>query len=322
MKRSFKKGCGLLNRAINSLPFELHIPGYQFCGPGSKLEERLARKEEGINLLDQACRQHDIAYSQSKDLETRHKADRVLANKAWARYNTKGVPTGEKVASWLVASAMNAKTKLGAGYSHHKASGGRIRRRKRTTGKGRKKSWGNVGRGPKGGAGKKKRVKRRNNHRHKQFTFSDILRQAKAAIRGSGIVGAGSVGGGSRKLITKAASSALHAIRRLRKGRKGAFNHMRRKERTLPLPKSGGVLPLLPIFAGLSALGSLAGGAAGVAKAITETKDARKRLGEMQRHNETMEAIALRQGRGLYIRPYKKGLGLYMAPYQKPTKNL
>ena len=57
------RGSGLLNRAINALPIELHIPGYQFCGPGTHLEKRLVRGDRGINPLDAACREHDIAYS-------------------------------------------------------------------------------------------------------------------------------------------------------------------------------------------------------------------------------------------------------------------
>jgi hypothetical protein len=36
-----KRGGGFVNSLINKLPFELHIPGYNFCGPGTKLEERL-----------------------------------------------------------------------------------------------------------------------------------------------------------------------------------------------------------------------------------------------------------------------------------------
>lgn len=316
MRRS-SKGYGLLNRAIDSLPFELHLPGYQFCGPGSRLKERLERKEEGINLLDKACKEHDIAYSQNKDLSSRHIADRVLADKAWARYKSKGVPLGEKIASWIVTSAMNAKTKLGAGSVNRTV----VKRRKGGKGKPKRCKNRKLGRGSGTKRRHKKKTKKQNAGRHyKQFAFSDLVRQARTAVRGSGVKFV--AGGGTKKSLTQAASSALKAIRLMRRGRRGAFNHMRRKERILSLPKSGGVLPLLPIFAGLSALGGLAGGAAGVAKAVTEAKDARKRLGEMQRHNETMEAIALRQGRGLYIRPYKKGLGLYMAPYQKPIKNL
>ena len=58
---------GILNRFIDKLPIEWHIPNYQYCGPGTKLERRLAREDAGINLLDSACKNHDIAYSQNKD---------------------------------------------------------------------------------------------------------------------------------------------------------------------------------------------------------------------------------------------------------------
>ena len=76
-----KKRCGLLNRAINALLIELHIPGYQFCGPGTHLAKRLARGDRGINLLDAACREHDIAYSRSNNLGERHAADNVSLTK-------------------------------------------------------------------------------------------------------------------------------------------------------------------------------------------------------------------------------------------------
>jgi len=71
------KGCGFLNHAINALSIELHIPGYQFCGPGTYLEKRLARGDRGINPLDAACREHDIAYLQSKNFTKRHVADKI-----------------------------------------------------------------------------------------------------------------------------------------------------------------------------------------------------------------------------------------------------
>ena len=66
---------GGLTQAINALPFELHIPDYQLCGPGTRLMKRLARSDAGINPLDEACREHDIAYSHSNDLTDRHAAD-------------------------------------------------------------------------------------------------------------------------------------------------------------------------------------------------------------------------------------------------------
>ena len=35
-----RRGRGVLNKVINNLPVEMHIPGYQYCGPGTKLTKR------------------------------------------------------------------------------------------------------------------------------------------------------------------------------------------------------------------------------------------------------------------------------------------
>lgn len=66
-KRAAAKGKGFVNNLINKLPIELHLPGYQYCGPGTNLKKRLARGDPGINELDKACKEHDIAYSQKKN---------------------------------------------------------------------------------------------------------------------------------------------------------------------------------------------------------------------------------------------------------------
>jgi len=198
-------GGGLLNSVINALPFELHIPGYQFCGPGTRLSERLARGDQGINSLDAACREHDIAYSRSNDLTERHVADRILAEKARRRIVARDSTLGERAAATAVWAAMKAKTKIGMGM----------------------------------------------------------------------------------KTKTKKNTA---------------------KKRILPTRKRGGVLPILPM---LGALGSLIGGAAGVAKAVSDSKAARRQLDELQRHNRAME------GRGLYLAPYKYGKGLYLGPYKR-----
>ena len=55
-KKKKKKGGGIVNKLINNLPFEAHLPGYQYCGPGTKLKKRLNREDLGINPLDAACR--------------------------------------------------------------------------------------------------------------------------------------------------------------------------------------------------------------------------------------------------------------------------
>jgi len=59
----------------------------------------------------------------------------------------------------------------------------------------------------------------------------------------------------------------------------------------------------------LGALGSLIGGAAGVAKAVSEA--IRRQLEELQRHNRAME------GHGLYLVPHKYGKGLHLGSYKR-----
>lgn len=85
------------------------------------------------------------------------------------------------------------------------------------------------------------------------------------------------------------------------------------KPRNIPVPKTGGILPfLIPIFAGLSAVGALSGGVAGIARAVRKASEAAKELDESKRHNRTMESIAM--GKGLHLKPYRTGMGLYLSP--------
>ena len=68
--------------------------------------------------------------------------------------------------------------------------------------------------------------------------------------------------------------------------------------------KKGGFFPLL--FPALAALGALAGGAGGIAKAVGDAKAKARDLAEAKRHNAIME------GRGL--KKKKRGKGVYVAP--------
>lgn len=236
------QGGGLLNSVINNLPFELHLPGYNYCGPGTRLKERLLRGDRGVNALDEACMQHDIAYSNHSNLHERHKADLQLLDMAKQRVKSKNAGTGEKLASWLVKNVMKSKIKMGAGIKGFKSVVSKIRAKL------------------------------------KKFA----PKTDKSAIKFAYLA--------AKKLIPKSARVRLPRI--------------------IPIPKTGGILPLLPIFAGLSALGTLAGGAAGIAKAVNDYKSANQNLKESHRHNKMMESIAL--GKGLYIKPYKKGSGLFL----------
>lgn len=259
--RKHVKGRGVINSLINKLPFELHLPGYQYCGPGTKLHKRLARGDPGINPLDKACREHDIAYSENANLEDRHKADYVLEQRAWERVKSKDAKLGEKAAAWAVTNAMKVKRKLGMG----------VRRRRSTKIPFRKAILTNVA----------KILKKNASHDMKKDVAMTI-KAARIAVKNVG---------GRKKINTP---------------------------RVLPLPKTGGILPLIPIFAGLSALGALSGGAAAVAKTVIDAKNYQKTLEEAKRHNKAMEDVTLgKKGSGLYMKPYKNGYGLYLKKQQQ-----
>lgn len=113
-------GAGIVNTLISKLPVELHLPGYNYCGPGTKLRERLNRGDRGINPLDEGCKQHDISYSKSKQVSERHKADKVLEHRAWERVKAQDASSGEKSAAWLVTNMMKAKQRLGMGMKKKK----------------------------------------------------------------------------------------------------------------------------------------------------------------------------------------------------------
>ncbi|KAE9521888.1 hypothetical protein AGLY_017695 [Aphis glycines] len=113
-KYKSNSGAGLLNTVINSLPFELHLPDYQYCGPGTNLKKRLTLGQPGINGLDSACREHDIAYDKSNSLTDRSAADSVLEERAWSRAGAKDADFKEKAAAWLVTTGMKAKRKIGS----------------------------------------------------------------------------------------------------------------------------------------------------------------------------------------------------------------
>ncbi|EFA12193.1 hypothetical protein TcasGA2_TC004346 [Tribolium castaneum] len=115
-----KRGWGLINKLINKLPIELHIPGYQFCGPGTKLQERIALGHSGRNKLDQACKEHDVSYANETNLQKRHEADKLLLSKAVERLKAKDASFGEKAAALAIAGIMKGKVKFGMGAKSKK----------------------------------------------------------------------------------------------------------------------------------------------------------------------------------------------------------
>lgn len=139
----------------------------------------------------------------------------------------------------------------------------------------------------------------------KKYSLNDLIKKSKQALKLSNPAD-----------MKSAVTIALKKIKQLKRNSK--ITH----PRIIPLPKTGGVLPLIPIFAGLSALGALAGGTSSVIKTINEAQQAKQMLSESQRHNRMLEAVALGKqnaaaGAGIYLKPYKKGYGLYLGSRPK-----
>jgi len=116
---SDKRGKGFLNDAINSLPFETHLPGHNFTGPGTKLNKRLNEDmtpkawSKPINRVDKAAYHHDICYVKNKDTKTRNEVcDKNMLTELNGIYN----PTlGERMERGVVSTIIGMKKRFGCG---------------------------------------------------------------------------------------------------------------------------------------------------------------------------------------------------------------
>jgi len=226
--------------------------------------------------LDKARKQHDISYSQNLDnLEARHAADQILADRAWKRVLANDSSLGEKTASWVVTNTMKAKIKLGIGLKK--------KRRAKLTARKLKEKLKKILQQKK--PTKTIALRRIVTAAKREFTkhvdpIPEALRAARQAVQLAG--GSGCIRK-PRVLPIPKTGGALPAL-------------------------------LIPLFAALGAAGSVGGGAAGIAKAVNDAKVAKQALEARERH-KIMEAIAVgkglylkpyRKGLGLYLKPYPK----------------
>ena len=94
---------------------------YNYCGPGTKLEERLASDDpkyrEPINKLDAICQQHDIDYSNAQSSSDKHAADDIMLQRI-SEIPYRERPWGTSLAQAAIAT----KKKLGLGASKNAKS--------------------------------------------------------------------------------------------------------------------------------------------------------------------------------------------------------
>ena len=115
-----KTGSNIFNKAINNLPFELHLPGHSFTGPGTRLDRRLNPDltpkdwSKPINKVDTAAYHHDLCYAKNPDRKTRNK---VCDKQMIRELNEITNPSlREKLERGIVKNLINHKVNLGLGF--------------------------------------------------------------------------------------------------------------------------------------------------------------------------------------------------------------
>lgn len=108
-----KIGLPSIPLSVSSIPVELHLPGYQYCGPGTDYEGRRRKGQTGVNSLDNACMKHDAVYNSTEvkndenRLKRRRADDELIAAASDFRKSSKKF--SDKAAGAVTEAAMRAK---------------------------------------------------------------------------------------------------------------------------------------------------------------------------------------------------------------------
>ena len=108
-RRHLQRGGKLFDvqKLLTKTGMEFHWPGYQYLGPGTHLEKRLALGDPGINRLDRIAKAHDIDYGKAKNLKDKWAGDRKMIAKI------DKLPGRKTLMERIVKNIMKAKLKLG-----------------------------------------------------------------------------------------------------------------------------------------------------------------------------------------------------------------
>ena len=109
---------------MQKFPGELHIPGMNFAGPGTRLEYRL--NDDGspkswsqpVDRVDQAAYYHDLAYNEYTDTENINIADREMLQQLDSIENPS---IREKIEMAIVRPIINTKQRFGLGLKDRAA---------------------------------------------------------------------------------------------------------------------------------------------------------------------------------------------------------
>lgn len=148
---------------------------------------------------------------------------------------------------------------------------------------------------------KKKRIISKKKKSGGTLSFGSIVRKAKSAIRDSKEKDIR-----DDSSLRKKVKVALKAI-----GSRKGVQKISKKTRIIPIPKTGGMLPLIPIIAGISKIGAIAGGTSAIVNAVRDIINLRKSM------KNSSDVTQRQVGNGLYLAPHRKGYGLFLSPFPK-----
>lgn len=264
---------------------EIHIYSYQYAGPGTKLEKRLARGDPGKNKLDVACKDHDIAYVTCKDSTSRRKADKVLIKRAFKRVYSKDAKLDERAVALLVSGLMGAKvglTKIGLGLDDKKA---------------------------------RKKMKKRSKQQRKSIAFSKLVRGARENIKQSKLK--------SPSSSDDTIKAAIRSVKDMKRGKTVKIPRVLKLPKIGGNLQS--ILPILSALSAIGSITASTAGVVKSIKDIQLAKkqlmEENQHHQASGQHNMSGEK---KVGRGLNLlyQPDKnvKGSGFYLKPHQHPQK--
>ena len=114
-----QKGGSMLNKAINNLPFEMHLPGHNFTAPGTKLKKRLKPNwRKPVNHVDKAAYHHDVCHLKNDDTVTVNAVcDKNMLKELKGIYNPSLWERSDKS---IVSKLIGTKVKFGMGVEKKK----------------------------------------------------------------------------------------------------------------------------------------------------------------------------------------------------------
>lgn len=131
----------------------------------------------------------------------------------------------------------------------------------------------------------------------KRVAFNTLVKNARAAIKQSKPIDA-----------EAAVRVAVDAVKRSKHGKQV------KKPRIIKMPtRMGGSLALIPIFSGLSVLGSISGGSKGIIKAINQCMDEVKEHKDDDHENDAITIGSPKKGGSIYLHRGKSGAKSYLS---------